>query len=323
MAIVAGIDEAGYGPILGPLVVSAVAFEVPDERCGCDLWQALQCSVTRTVRKGDARLPIVDSKKLHHSPAGLAAVERTALAMLAAGGSPHRQLTTLLGRVCPEVHPDLGRYPWYRDFDPPLPLACSPTLVTLKANGVANDLRRNGMHFLGVRSCVLLEGQYNDMVNCTRNKATVLWSLTLRLISRLARTAGRRSLTILIDRQGGRTTYAPPLLTAFPGAHLEICHEAAELGRYRLYFGRPAGDPVELEFRQEAESSHLPVALASVYSKYLREVFMVALNRYWQDKIGGLKRTAGYYQDGRRFLKDIAPAMASLATDPRMLIRCR
>ncbi|MCH8916798.1 MAG: hypothetical protein IIC52_01970 [Proteobacteria bacterium] len=32
MAIVAGIDEAGFGPTLGPLVVSGVAFRVPDDQ---------------------------------------------------------------------------------------------------------------------------------------------------------------------------------------------------------------------------------------------------------------------------------------------------
>ena len=32
MGLVIGMDEAGYGPNLGPLVVTGVAFEVPDDR---------------------------------------------------------------------------------------------------------------------------------------------------------------------------------------------------------------------------------------------------------------------------------------------------
>ena len=31
MPIIAGIDEAGYGPTLGPFVLSNVVVEIPDE----------------------------------------------------------------------------------------------------------------------------------------------------------------------------------------------------------------------------------------------------------------------------------------------------
>ena len=51
MAIVAGIDEAGYGPLLGPLVVSVVAFEVPDGLAGVDLWELLSAAVSRCKRR--------------------------------------------------------------------------------------------------------------------------------------------------------------------------------------------------------------------------------------------------------------------------------
>ena len=325
MAIVAGIDEAGYGPVLGPLVVSLAAFEVPDELVGQSLWTQLAGSVSAKVSRRDARLPIVDSKKLHHSADGLAAVERTALAMLAVGDSAPGTFRELIRAVCPRVESALGGYAWYGRFEEALPLECDATCVRLHANAVRRTLREAGIRFIGPRCCVLPAGHYNRLIESTRNKATVLWTLTLKLISQLMQLAGERALHIYIDRQGARTRYARPLLTAFEDADLQVLDESDECSRYVLRFanGRAPRGPVTIEFRQSGESAHLPTALASIYSKYLRELFMVALNRYWQQQVGDLRRTAGYYQDGLRFLRDIEPAIRSLDVDRRLLVRSR
>ena len=60
--IVAGIDEAGYGPLLGPLVVSAALFRVPSDD-DLDLWDALSPVVSRAPV--DGAVPVNDSKKLY------------------------------------------------------------------------------------------------------------------------------------------------------------------------------------------------------------------------------------------------------------------
>ena len=47
MPWVVGIDEAGYGPNLGPFVMTAVLLRVPDEREDADWWHELSSTVRR------------------------------------------------------------------------------------------------------------------------------------------------------------------------------------------------------------------------------------------------------------------------------------
>ena len=54
------------------------------------------------------------------------------------------------------------------------------------------------------------------------------------------------------------------------------------------------------------------MALASMVSKYLREVLMLEFNRFWQTQVPGLKPTAGYPSDAGRFFKAIRPALQRL-----------
>ena len=73
MPWVVGIDEAGYGPNLGPLVQAAVALYLPDyDPAG---WETLKPVVRRCGDKADERLLIDDSKKVY-ARGGLAALEQ-------------------------------------------------------------------------------------------------------------------------------------------------------------------------------------------------------------------------------------------------------
>ena len=70
-----------------------------------------------------------------------------------------------------------------------------------------------------------------------------------------------------------------------------------------------------------SQDQHLPIALASIFGKYIRELLMICFNAFWQARLPDLKPTAGYYQDALRFLADIKPAMTSLGTDRAILVR--
>ncbi|VAX40068.1 hypothetical protein MNBD_PLANCTO03-1594, partial [hydrothermal vent metagenome] len=65
--IYCGIDEAGYGPMLGPLCVGFSAFRLaqwePDAGAP-DLWQVLEAAVCRKGRDARSRVAVADSKKL-------------------------------------------------------------------------------------------------------------------------------------------------------------------------------------------------------------------------------------------------------------------
>ena len=318
--ILVGIDEAGYGPLLGPLVVSAVAFDVPEALADAPLWDSLSQSVARKVRQRDPRLVITDSKKLSSRPDGMVRLERAALAALSLGGAPPQSLVALLRQLAPHVLAEVQRCRWYADADLPLPAASTRESVATAANALARDLRGAGISFLGAFSEPLTAAAYNRLVASTKNKAVVLFSRTVRLIQRVADAWPGRRLRVYADHQGGKQLYGNDLMRAFELPTLRILEETRERSAYALDT-RPAD--CTIEFIQKGEDHHLPIALASIFAKYQRELFMILLNRFFQAHRPDLKPTKGYYTDGKRFLEDIRDDLPALGIDPDALVRTK
>ena len=83
---------------------------------------------------------------------------------------------------------------------------------------------------------------------------------------------------------------------------LQIISETEGRSEYKLWKNKR---PVRIVFVEKAEVGCLPVALASMLSKYLREAMMHRFNNFWRQQLPNIIPTAGYHGDGNRFLIDI------------------
>jgi len=322
LAVVAGIDEAGLGPVLGPLVVSATAISLPDELAEVSLWRLLAPAVRKRPSRRTSGIVIADSKKLYtrQSKRPLHLLERGVLAMMQPEGEPPRTLSELLRWVASDAPEKANGYSWYAGAEVSLPVSMTSTELLLAGKEVEAALRRLGIPFPTLRAEVVFAGEFNRLVSATRNKSTTLFDITSRLLRRLWRQAGSQRLRVYVDQHGGRIRYRPALQRVFAECELRILEEARGLSAYALADGKRQA---EILFLRNGEERQLPVALASMMGKYIRELFMILLNRYWTGIVPDLRPTAGYYVDGRRFFDQIKSAAQERGVERRLIYRSR
>ena len=279
-----GIDEAGYGPLLGPLVVARCDFSGETQPKG---------RRTRTLAR------VGDSKKLLNGRGGLARMEATVLGFLGhLGDGAPASLGELLCRH--GGGSDLGALPWYA-AEIALTLFADRTQV----DEVTEELRRErvfqGAEFRGVAVRLVHERAFNDDVEGTGNKHESLFRIVLGLVDQALEESGDHRFAI--DRLGGRRRYAEKLDLSYPFVPVHVLHEEREESAYGIDLSDDTS--AELKFCVKGDDRFFAIALASMFAKYLREVCMHSFNSYWSQRAPGIHPTAGYYEDGKRFLADL------------------
>ena len=141
---------------------------------------------------------------------------------------------------------------------------------------------------------VVCPRRFNRLVRSADSKGAVLAYAFIRLLAdMLPRTPGE-PLFVYVDKQGGRNSYASQIQQAVHGM-VVVVEEGAERSAYRVV---GADRTIELSFQPRADGDHFCVALASMVSKYLRELLMAEFNAFRGNRTCRTSlRTAGYPAD--------------------------
>jgi len=306
MTIVVGTDEAGYGPNLGPLVVAATVWQLDCRAAAADATLVDALDACNSF-PGDGPL-WGDSKSIYRAGDGLAGLERGVLAgiWLATGSLPADwpELAAALGRIGPPKN------------DPSLPANAGPRLDEIRLPGAADSkacldvaaaardlLQPRGVRLAAIGCRAIHPVEFNSLLDAGLNKSDILSHATLELAAWAAGLEAAEEVLVWCDRHGGRKAYSALVARHFDTPLVQTIEETPRRSAYAL----PAAG-LQIEFCVGGEE-RLPVALASMTAKYVRELSMRAFNACWSARLPNLAPTAGYPLDARRWMAEAAAAV--------------
>ncbi|MBK7645436.1 MAG: hypothetical protein IPJ19_20755 [Planctomycetes bacterium] len=321
--VVAGIDEAGLGPMLGPLALGFSAFRAD----GHVLWPALEAIATQELREDAEKFVVADSKIVFSRDArGERRLERTALGFLSLAGTLAAPTSgaELFENLPADLRPERvwSTEHWFAHLPTELPWASARAEFVQSRLALARALEQADVELLEAGFRALPVGELNRSFELTQSKSGTQWEKTLPILARLWTRHASEGLDLLVDRQGGRMRYKAPLEQAFPRARVSVSSESELVSEYQV---EEIGGPrwMRVRFAVQAESLSFPVALASCLAKYARETCMRAFNASFAALAPELVPTAGYVTDARRWLKDAEPALAKSGIERSDLVRGR
>ena len=316
--ILIATDEAGYGPKLGPLVVAATTWQLPDGFEHPHLQEAFG-RVAGPQDLNGRSIRVDDSKAVFqpHSADGYGMLEKVTLAACRWTGCEVDNVSLLKDLAEQDIQ-SVSAAPWLSDFaTESVPVGDAGALVSLRETGSAR--------LIGARARVLTARQFNRQCDQGMNKSDLLSSTTLSLVKdSIDELSGveESNIAVFCDRHGGRRYYAGPIQASFDGTLVRVIQESKTESSYRVPY---TDGEFAIRFTVKGDA-FTPVAFSSMIGKYLREKAMESLNAFFEKHHvgdGALKPTAGYPVDADRFLADVAETVADQGIAESDLIRSR
>lgn len=274
--LVVGADENGLGPVLGPMIATAVAIEVA--AYDADALRSLGLSLSISDSKKTSafgQMKFAESLALAMAEAVAGAVPTTADDLLQ---SLSLESMDTLTSICPSASKP----------------QCWSTRVALPCYGGDVDVGRRALRRLeaggvvlrGAKTRVLCVKRLNQSHAGGTNKLALDLHSFEALIDELAR-MDPGDVTAICGMVGGFRKYVENF-SRFRERGVDVIAEEKGRSAYRV---RGLGT---VSFEVDADDAHLPVALASNLGKYVRELLMERQNQFYLELDASLERVSGY-----------------------------
>lgn len=292
--LVVGIDENGFGPRLGPLVVTASLVVVKD------VGHLLQSSFK-------------ESKKICSS-GRMEECERIALSFhrLIYGSTPSSASKYLSDIVYSQEGDCSSPLPHCL---PDFPLPCWTSESDLTEDRAQTFLKEIYVDLLEIRSIVICPGRFNEKLGTFSSKHHLEYALFEELIMYFTKQYQKEKVLFLCGRIGSTKDYSPffnrfPLILGSPQREGET------------WYLLP--DDSEVRFITDGDEKYFPIALSSVVGKYIRELFIEQMNRYFRSYLPYLPYCSGYINPvTKRFIEETKNFREEMGIPDRCFIRER
>lgn len=259
------IDENGYGPIMGPLVVTGVLGTSDVHNWAGDIY---------------------DSKKLLYSRTGYEKIEMIALSVfkISTQKFPENVFEVFenfqTNNNCKEKSSSIC----FKNL-PEIPFWTSKERILEYCEYFSELCDKQKIKIVSLNSLILCAGGFNKLCRNGLMKDFINYLIFEKIILHTVENCD--NLLVMAGKIGGRKTYDEFLKNGFSDWKILENKKNTNISEYLL---KKNSSAIDLNFIRDIESKSFLGVLAGIYGKYVRELFMVSINK----SIGSERHISGY-----------------------------